>query len=51
MKALVLTEYNHFEYRDVPEPKAGPDDVLIQVRACGICGTVWTAAPCGAFPR
>ncbi|HUT88682.1 MAG TPA: galactitol-1-phosphate 5-dehydrogenase [Thermoguttaceae bacterium] len=39
MKALVLTEYNHFEIQDVPEPPVGPDDVLIQVQACGVCGS------------
>lgn len=25
--------------RRVPEPEIGPDDVLIQVKACGICGS------------
>jgi L-iditol 2-dehydrogenase len=39
MKALLLQEYNHFVYTDVPEPDLGPQDVLIQVRACGICGS------------
>jgi L-iditol 2-dehydrogenase len=39
MKALLLTEYNHFEYTDVPEPRIGPDEVLVQVKACGICGS------------
>jgi len=39
MKALVLEEYNHFVYKEVPEPQLGPEDVLIQVRACGICGS------------
>jgi L-iditol 2-dehydrogenase len=39
MKALVLQEYNHFEYRDVPDPQIGPEDVLIRVKACGICGS------------
>jgi len=39
MKALVLQQYNHFEYQDVPDPQAGPEDVLIQVKACGICGS------------
>ncbi len=39
MKALVLTAYNRFEYRDVPEPTVGPEDVLVEVRACGICGS------------
>lgn len=39
MKALVLTAYNHFEYKDVAKPTIGPDEVLIQVKACGICGS------------
>ena len=39
MKALVLTEYNHFEYREVPRPEVGADEVLIEVKACGICGS------------
>ncbi len=39
MKALVLTEYNKFEYLDVPDPSYGPDEVLLQVKACGICGS------------
>ena len=39
VKALVLTEYNRLEYENVPEPQAGPDDVLVQVKACGICGS------------
>jgi L-iditol 2-dehydrogenase len=39
MKALLLTEYNHLEYTDVPEPPMGADEVLIRVKACGICGS------------
>jgi L-iditol 2-dehydrogenase len=39
MKALVLEAYHHIVYRDVPEPPVGPEDVLIQVKACGICGS------------
>ncbi len=39
MKALVLTEYNHFEYKEMPDPIIGNDDVLVAVRACGICGS------------
>ncbi len=39
MKALVLKEHNHFVYEDMPQPEIGPDDVLIQVKACGICGS------------
>ena len=39
MKALVLTRYNHFEIQDVPQPQVGPEDVLVAVNACGICGS------------
>jgi len=39
MKALVLEDYNRLEYKDVPDPLVGPDDVLIDVKACGICGS------------
>ena len=39
MKALVLKEYNRFAYEEVPAPEPGPDDVLIAVKACGICGS------------
>jgi len=39
VKALVLREHSRFEYEDVPDPRIGPDDVLIQVKACGICGS------------
>jgi D-arabinose 1-dehydrogenase-like Zn-dependent alcohol dehydrogenase len=39
MKALVLIEYMTFEWQDVPEPVAGSDDVMIEVKACGICGS------------
>jgi len=39
MKALVLKEYNRFEYEDVPFPQLGLDDVLVKVEAAGICGS------------
>jgi len=39
MKALVLEKYNEFIYKDVPDPEISDDDVLIQVKACGICGS------------
>ena len=39
MKALVLESYKQFSYKDTPEPEAGPEQVLIQVKACGICGS------------
>jgi L-iditol 2-dehydrogenase len=39
VKALVLKEYKQFSYEDVPVPEIGEDDVLIRVKACGICGS------------
>jgi len=39
VKALVLKEYNQFSYEDVDLPEVGDDDVLIRVKACGICGS------------
>lgn len=39
MKALLLTAPSQLELADVPEPRVGPDDVLVRVRACGICGS------------
>jgi len=39
MKAAVLVAPGSFEYRDVPVPQLGRDDVLIRVTQVGICGT------------
>ena len=39
MKALLYTQPYTFEYTDVPDPAVGDDDVLVRVRACGICGS------------
>ena len=39
MKALVLTEYKRLEYKDVPDPQIGSDEVLLRVKACAICGS------------
>ena len=41
MKAVVKTEPGRAKLalRDLPEPHPGPDQVLIAVSACGICGT------------
>ncbi len=39
MKALVLDEYNKLTYRDFPDPEMEENEVLIRVKACGICGS------------
>ncbi|MGN6177160.1 MAG: zinc-dependent alcohol dehydrogenase [Streptosporangiaceae bacterium] len=39
MKALVFTAPGAVELLDVPEPDPAPGDVLVEVRAAGICGS------------
>jgi L-iditol 2-dehydrogenase len=39
MQALLLKTYMELELAEVPEPEVGPEDVLVRVRACGICGS------------
>lgn len=39
MKALVLDKYMELNYREFPNPIITDDEVLIQVKACGICGS------------
>lgn len=39
MKAMLLKEYKELEVTEVDEPELQPGDVLVQVRACGICGS------------
>jgi len=39
MKALVLDKYNELNYRNFPDPEIQSDEVLIEVKACGICGS------------
>jgi len=34
-----LKEYEKLEMTEMPEPPIGPEDVLVQVKACGICGS------------
>lgn len=39
MKALLLSEYKHLEVTDFADPEVSDHDLLVQVRACGICGS------------
>ena len=39
MKALLLTEYGRLAVTEMDVPDVGEDDVLVRVRACGICGS------------
>lgn len=39
MKALVLEEYNKLVYKDMPTPRIEDNEALVEVKACGICGS------------
>src|SRR5687767_8476767 len=39
MKALLLKEYRSLEVVDFPKPDFGPQELLVRVAACGICGS------------
>jgi L-iditol 2-dehydrogenase len=39
MKALVLKAHRRFAVEEVPTPSPEADEVLVRVRACGICGS------------
>ena len=39
MKAAVFYDVKDIRLEDVPEPEIGDEDVLVEVTACGICGS------------
>jgi len=39
IKAAVLTKSKEFEIRGFEKPRLGPDDILLKVILCGICGS------------
>lgn len=39
MKALELIDASTFDFVDKPIPEPGPGDLLVRVKACGICGS------------
>ena len=39
MKALVLEAYNKLVYKDFPDPVLAEDEVMVRVKAAGICGS------------
>ncbi|KLO43383.1 alcohol dehydrogenase [Mycobacterium nebraskense] len=45
MKAAVTTEDHGFEVVDLPDPTPGPDQLVIRVAACGVCGSDIKAQP------
>lgn len=39
MRALVLTDWWQLEVQEVPDPQVGPDEVVLDIVATGICGS------------
>ena len=55
MKEVVVVKPHHTEVREVPVPVPGDDEVLIQMKAAGVCGSdhhiYHGANPCSTYPR
>ncbi len=49
MRAAVFKGIESIEVEDIPDPDAGPDDVVVKVHACGICGSDLHTYLHGAF--
>ena len=45
MRAAVTTEAHGFEIVELPDPAPGPDELVIRVAACGVCGSDIKAQP------
>ncbi|MDR0345285.1 MAG: alcohol dehydrogenase catalytic domain-containing protein [Nocardiopsaceae bacterium] len=39
VRAMVMTAPRTFELREFPRPVIGPDEGLLRIEACGICGS------------
>ncbi|MDQ6877309.1 MAG: zinc-dependent alcohol dehydrogenase family protein [Candidatus Dormibacteraeota bacterium] len=39
MKAVVIEEPHHVGVQQIDDPTPGPGDIVVEVEACGICGT------------
>jgi threonine dehydrogenase-like Zn-dependent dehydrogenase len=50
MKALVYHGARSMGFEERPEPKAGPGDVIVKVKYCGICGSDLHAYVNGSMP-
>ncbi|WP_422383873.1 alcohol dehydrogenase catalytic domain-containing protein [Roseibium album] len=54
MKAVVFTGKNEVQYKDLPDPAPGPGEVVVEVKASGICHTDYEVLKdnygTGAFP-
>lgn len=39
MKALILSDYKQLDIVELAKPQPVHDELLIQIKACGICGS------------
>jgi len=51
MKAAVYHGIRDLRVEEVPEPKPGPDEVVVRVKYCGICGSDLHEYQHGLFPE
>jgi 2-desacetyl-2-hydroxyethyl bacteriochlorophyllide A dehydrogenase len=49
MKAAVFKDIENLQVEEVATPEAGPEDIVLAVRACGICGSDLHAYLHGSF--
>ena len=50
MQAAFLTESKNFKLKNVKKPVPGKNDIIVEIRACGICGSDirrWQEGPAG----
>ncbi|OBF89082.1 theronine dehydrogenase [Mycobacterium sp. 852002-51152_SCH6134967] len=50
MRSAIITAAEKTEIIDVPTPTVGPTDVLVKIRACGICGSDTLYISIGGLP-
>lgn len=50
MRAAFVTAPDETEVKEVPTPSVGPGDVLVRIRACGICGSDTLYIAIGGLP-
>ena len=50
MKSVIVSGVGSTAIVEIPTPTAGPDDVLIKMRACGICGSDGFYVEIGGIP-
>jgi len=53
VRAVCLEAPGHVQLVEVPDPEPGPGEVLVRVRACGICGSdlnAWRGVPGISYP-